>query len=64
MSQKVLYLLLLNFPLLIVTTSPGVGETGLLQTVVATDVCYVACRDTVSGVAAGDDVVATVGGAL
>ena len=40
-SQKVLYLLLLNFPLLIVTTSPGVGETGLLQTVVATDVCYV-----------------------
>ena len=59
--KKCLHLLVLNFPPLIVTISPGGGETGLLQTVVVTAVVSVLCRNTVAD---GAGMVADVGGAL
>ena len=58
MLQKRLHLLVLHFPPLIVTTSPGGGEIGFLQTVVDVAVCSVPGRDTV---AAGAGMVAAVG---
>ena len=64
MSQFVLHLPVLHFLPLIVTTNPGVGDTGLLQTVVAAAVCYVPGRDIVASGAAMDGMVAAVGGAL
>ena len=59
--KKCLHLPVLHSPPLIVATSPGGGETGLLQTVVVTAVVSVLCRNTV---AAGAGMVADVGGAL
>ena len=59
--KKCLHLLVLHFPPLIVTTNPGSGETGLLQTVVAAAVCSVPGRETVADRAG---MVAAVGGAL
>ena len=59
--KKLLHLLVLHFPPLIVTTNPGSGETGLLQTVVAAALCSVFSHNTV---AVGDDMVDAVGGAL
>ena len=59
--KKFLHLLVLHFPPLIATTNPGGDETGLLQIVVAADVCSVPRRDTVD---AGAGMVAAVGGAL
>ena len=63
-SQKVLHLLVLHFPLLVITTSPGGGETGLLQTVVSFAVCSIPGRDTVAAGAAESSVVTDVGGTL
>ena len=60
-SQKVFTFTCSTFPPLIVTTSPGGGETDWLQTVVAFAVCYVPGIDTV---ATGDSIVAGVGVAL
>ena len=48
MLQKHLHLLVLHFPPLIVTTSPGGGDTYWLQTVVSVDVCSIPSRDTVA----------------
>ena len=48
-----LHLPVLHFPLLIVTTNPSGGETGLLQTVVAEDACSSPGRDTVADGYAG-----------
>ena len=62
--KKVLDLLVLHFLPLIVTTSPGGGDTGLLQNVVAADVCYVTGLDTVAAGAAGSGMVDSVGEAL
>ena len=62
MSQNVLHLLVLYFPPLIVTTSPGGGGIGLLKNVVASAVCSFPGRDTVADEAAGYDMVAAVGG--
>ena len=59
--KKFLYLLVLHFLPLIVTTIPGGGETGLLQTVVAVAVCSVPGIGTVAD---GDGRVSAVGGAL
>ena len=59
-----LHLLALHFPPLIVTTRPGGGATGFLQTVVVAVLCYVPGRDTVAAGAAGDGMVDGVGGAL
>ena len=56
-----LHLLVLDFPPLIVTTSPGGGETGFLQTVVAAAVCSVPYRYNFVTGAAGYGVVAAVG---
>ena len=53
-----------DFPPLIVTTNPGGDEPGLLQTLVAAVVCSVPGRDNVAAGAAGDGMVAAVGGAL
>ena len=64
MSQNVLHLLVLHFPPLIVTTSPGGGDIGLLKDVVASAVSSFPGRDTVDDEAAGDDMVAAVGGSL
>ena len=64
MSQKYLHLLVLHFPPLVVTTNPGGGETGLIQTVVADSVCSVPGRDTVVSVDAGAGMVAAIGGSL
>ena len=60
-SKTFLHLLVLHFLPLIVTTRPGGGETALIQTVVVADVFYVLCGN---NVAAGDGMVAAVGGAL
>ena len=62
--KKFLHLLVLHFLPLIVTTNPGGGEKGLLQTVVAAAVCSVPVHDTVSDRAAGSGMVSDVGGAL
>ena len=59
-SQKYLHLLVLHFPPLVVTTNPGGGETGLIQTVVADSVCSVPGRDTVVSVDAGAGMVAAI----
>ena len=59
--KKFLHLLVLHFPPLNITTIPGGGETGFLQTVVAVDMCYVPGRNTV---ASGAGIVSAVGGAL
>ena len=59
-----LHLLVLHFPPLIVTTNPGGGETGLLQTVVADAVCSVPGCNTVSVGAYGAVMVAAISGAL
>ena len=59
--KKHLHLLVLHFPPLIVTTSPGGGERSLLQTVAVADLRSVLCRNTVS---AGAGIVAAFGGAL
>ena len=59
--KKFLYLLVLHFPPLIVTTIPGDGETGLIQAMVAVAVCSVPGRDTVAD---GSGMVSVVGGAL
>ena len=57
------HLLVLYFPPLIVTTSPGGGETGLIQTVVSADMCSVPCRNNIDAVAAVAGMVDVVGGA-
>ena len=62
--KKFLYLLVLHFPPLIVTTNPGGGEKGLLQTVVDAAVCSIPGRDTVDAGADGAGMVAAVGGVL
>ena len=59
-----LHLLVLHFLPLIVTTRPSGGEKDLLQTVVASAVCYFPFRDTVVAGSSGDGMVADVGGAL
>ena len=46
--KKILHLIVLHFPLLIVTTNLGGGEIGLLQTVVYVAVCSVPIRNTVA----------------
>ena len=46
--KKLLHLLVIHFPPLIVTTSPGGGEMYFFQTVVAVDVCSVPVCDTVA----------------
>ena len=58
---KFLHLLVLQFPPLIVTTSPGGVESGLLQTMFSVDVNSVPDRDTA---ASGDVMVTDVGGDL
>ena len=62
--KKFLHLLVLHFPPLIFKTSPGGGNTGLLQTVVSTALCYIPCRDTFADGDSGSGTVAAVGGAL
>ena len=62
--KRFLHLLVLHFQPLIVTTSPGGGETCLLQTVVAASVCSILGRNTVSAGANGSGMVASVGGSL
>ena len=57
-QKKHLHLLVLHFPPLIVTTSPGGGETGLLQTLVAVAMCSVPGLNTV---AAGSGIVSAAG---
>ena len=59
--KKFLHLIVLHFTPLIVTTNPGVGETGLLQTVVDDAVCSVPSRDTVAAGDSGAGMVATFG---
>ena len=59
--KKVLDLLVLHFLPLIVTTSPGGGDTDFLQTVVDVAACSFPGRNTV---AAGTDTVDAVGVAL
>ena len=59
-----LHLLVIHFPPLVVTTKPGGGEIGLLQTVVADTVCSVPVRDTVASGDLGAGVVSAVGGAF
>ena len=59
--KKLLHLLVLHFPPLIVTTNPGSGETGLLQTVVAAAVRSAPGRKSVADRAG---MVAAVGGSL
>ena len=49
---------------LIITTNPGGGETGLLQTGVALAVCYVPGYDTIDDGTAGAVTVDAVGRAL
>ena len=63
-SQKYLHLLVLHFPPLVVTTNPGGGETGLIQTVVAASVCSVPGLNTVDDWDSGYSMVAAAGGAL
>ena len=62
--KKFLHLLVLHFLPLFVTTNPGGGGTGFLQTVVAAAVCSVPVCDTVAAGSAGAGMVAAVGGAL
>ena len=64
LSQYFSHLLVLYFPPLIVTTNPGGGETGFIQTVVAASVCSILGRNTVSAGANGSGMVASVGGSL
>ena len=59
-----LHLLVLNFPPPIVTTNPGGGDTGFIQTVVAASVCSLPYHDTVDGGASGAGMVADIGGSL
>ena len=47
-AKSFLHLLVRHFPPLVVTTSPGGGEIGLLQTVVYVAVCSVPIRNTVA----------------
>ena len=61
MSQKVFTFTCSTFPPLIVTTSPGGGETDWLQNVVSVAVCSVPGRDNVSD---GDGMVTAVDVAL
>ena len=59
-----LHLLVLNFPPPIVTTNPGGGETGFIQTVVAASVCSVPYHDTFDDGDYGACMVAAIGGSL
>ena len=63
-SQKGFTFTCSTFLPLIVRTNPGGDEIGLLQTVVAADVCYVPGRDTVATGDAGAGMVAAVFGTL
>ena len=62
--KRFYHLLVIHFPHLIVTTSPGGDEIGLLQTMVAAAMCSVPFHNNVAAGGAGDDMVAAVGGSL
>ena len=62
--KRFYHLLVIHFPHLIVTTSPGGDEIGLLQNMVAAVMCSVLFHNNVAAGGAGDGMVAAVGGSL